>query len=78
MGEFIRVCDIYKQYGEEENTTNAVNGVSFEIENGEFVGIMGASGSGKTTILNMVSAIDRVSQGHIYYKNIDITKMRDE
>ena len=33
MGEFIRVCDIYKQYGEEENTTNAVNGVSFEIEN---------------------------------------------
>ena len=39
---------------------------------------MGASGSGKTTILNMVSAIDRVSQGHIYYKNIDITKMRDE
>ena len=45
--ENIRVCDVEKYYGNSTNITKAVDRVSFQVENGEFVGIMGPSGSGK-------------------------------
>ncbi len=76
--ELIRVCDVEKYYGKQQNITKAVNKVSFIVERGEFTGVMGASGSGKTTLLNMLSTIDRVTAGHIYYDNIDITKMKED
>ena len=46
------------------------------MEKGEFVGIMGASGSGKTTILNCISTIDNVTSGHIWVGEDDITKLK--
>lgn len=46
MSGKIRVCDIEKYYGNKNNLTKAVNRISFQVQNGEFVGIMGASGSG--------------------------------
>lgn len=78
MNELIKVCDVLKYYGEENNLTKAVNHVSFEVSEGEFIGIMGASGSGKSTLLNMLSTIDRVTAGHIYYDGVDITEMKEE
>ena len=48
----LRIKDVCKYYGNESNVTKALDKVSFEIQEGEFVGIMGASGSGKTTMLN--------------------------
>ena len=75
LKDCIRVCDVEKYYGNGQNITKAVDRVSFQVEQGEFVGIMGASGSGKTTLLNMMAAIDHVTSGHIYYDDLDITEM---
>ena len=45
----LQIVDLKKDYGEEPNITHALKGIQFEVDKGEFVGIMGASGSGKTT-----------------------------
>lgn len=52
MSEYIKVCEVEKYYGEGSNVTKAVDGVSFAVDKGEFVGIMGASGS---AVLSLVS-----------------------
>lgn len=78
MGGYIHVCDVEKYYGSGSNITRAVNRVSFDVEKGEFAGIMGASGSGKTTLLNMLATIDRVTAGHIYYGDTDITELKED
>lgn len=46
MSDYIRICDVEKYYGTVANVTKAVDRVSFQVEHGEFVGVMGASGSG--------------------------------
>ncbi|MCQ4637971.1 ABC transporter ATP-binding protein [Anaerovorax odorimutans] len=78
MNGTIRICDIEKYYGSKENVTKAVNRVSFEVQEGEFMGVMGASGSGKSTLLNLMSTIDKVTSGHIYYGDTDITVLNDD
>lgn len=78
MSNYIRVCDIEKYYGNGSNVTKAVDRVSFEVEQGEFIGVMGASGSGKTTLLNALATIDRVTAGHIYYEDTDITELSED
>ena len=77
MKDYIRVCDIEKYYGTDKTVTKAVDRVSFAVEQGEFIGVMGASESGKTTLLNMLSAIDRVTAGHIFYEDTDITELSE-
>jgi len=77
MNELIRIQDVEKYYGKENNITKAINRVNFSVAEGEFIAIMGASGSGKTTLLNVLSTIDRVTAGHIYFDGKDITEMRE-
>lgn len=50
MNNVLEVKNIEKYYGNKSNLTKAIDNVSFQVEQGEFVGIMGASGSGKTTL----------------------------
>ncbi len=57
----LQVKQVEKYYGSKNNVTKALDGVSFQVEPGEFIAIMGASGSGKTTLLNCISTIDTVS-----------------
>lgn len=76
--EILRVDNIEKYYGRKGNITKAINNISFTVEEGEFVGVMGASGSGKTTPLNCISTIDKVSSGHIYISGNDITKLNSK
>ena len=76
METILKIDNIEKYYGNKSNMTKAIDGISFDVEAGEFVAIMGASGSGKTTLLNCISTIDRVSSGHIYVGRDDITKLR--
>ena len=78
MKDYIRICDVEKYNGNGANVTKAVDRVSFNVNQGEFVGVMGASGSGKTTLLNLLSTIDSVTAGHIYYGSTDITELREE
>lgn len=72
----LKVENIEKYYGTRGNLTKAVDNISFEVEQGEFVGIMGASGSGKTTLLNCISTIDRVTAGNIFIQGENITALK--
>ena len=76
METILKIDNIEKYYGNKSNMTKAIDGISFDVEAGEFVAIMGASGSGKTTLLNCVSTIDKVSGGHIYVGGKDITTLK--
>lgn len=78
MKKILKVEQIQKYYGNKDNITKAIDGISFDVEEGEFLGIMGASGSGKTTLLNCISTIDNVSTGHIYLAEEDITEIKEE
>jgi len=73
----VSVQHISKVYGHRLNVVNALNDISFEIEPGEFVGIMGPSGAGKTTLLNMIATIDRPTHGRVLIKDQEVTKMRE-
>ena len=75
MEHILQVQHIEKYYGNKGNVTKAVNDISFNVESGEYIGIMGASGSGKTTILNCISTIDTVTSGHILINGQDITSL---
>lgn len=76
MAAILQVSDIEKYYGNKGNLTKAVDHVSFNVDKGEFIGIMGPSGSGKTTLLNCIATIDTVTSGHILINQQDITKLK--
>lgn len=78
MSKILKVKNIEKYYKNKGSLTKAVDNISFEVENGEYIGIMGASGSGKTTLLNCISTIDTITAGNIYINNNDITKMNED
>ncbi len=74
----LKIENLKKYYGVNTNITKAVNGISFNINEGEFVAIMGASGSGKTTLLHCISTIDAPTSGCITIGNKDITKIKED
>lgn len=80
MKEMIRVENVTKVYssfkGAKENI--ALDNISFEIQEGDFVGIMGASGSGKTTLLNILSGIDSLTSGSVYINGINVAQMKGD
>jgi putative ABC transport system ATP-binding protein len=78
MENIVNVEQIEKYYGNKGMVTKALDNISFQIEKGEFVGIMGPSGSGKTTLLNCISTIDTVTTGNILINDKDITKFKSK
>lgn len=76
MKKVLSVKNIEKYYGNKGNMTKAIDNISFDVNEGEFVGIMGASGSGKTTLLNCISTIDMVTSGSIMLDKMDITELK--
>src|SRR5438105_3262523 len=70
----IRVEDAHKYYELGETRVHALRGVSLEIQRGEFVAIMGASGSGKSTFMNMLGCLDRLSSGRYFLEGIDVSE----
>ena len=66
---------VIKQYRQSDSVITAVNRVNIKIEKGEFVAIIGSSGSGKSTFLHICAGLDRANAGRILIDNEDITKM---
>src|SRR5713101_3206248 len=73
-GAVIRVEDAHKYYELGETRVHALRGVSVEIKRGEFVAIMGASGSGKSTFMNLLGCLDRPSSGRYLLEGIDVSE----
>lgn len=64
--EILKVENLCKTYGTKKNRTDALKGISFSAEKGEFVAITGQSGSGKSTLLHLIGGVDLPTSGHIY------------
>lgn len=75
MEKFIQLQEVKKLYKVGEREIAAVNGVNIGIRQGEFVIIVGPSGAGKTTVLNLLGGMDRSSGGEIFVDGNDITKL---
>ena len=70
--------NVYKRYKMGEITINAVDGISFSVEEGEFAVVVGASGAGKTTVLNLLGGMDSLTEGEILVRGSDIGKYSDK
>ncbi len=73
----IRVKGVHKTYGQGENAVDVLNGIDLEIDRGETLAILGASGVGKSTLLNIIGALDRPTRGEVFYKDEPIFNMDD-
>ncbi len=73
---FVEFKDVYKTYKMGDVEIHASDGVSFEVEKGEFAVIVGASGAGKTTVLNMLGGMDTSNGGEIFVDGEDIAKYK--
>lgn len=76
----LQVKDVRKSYGSKlgANVSKALDGVSFEVEKGEFVGIMGPSGAGKSTLLNVIATIDEATSGSVLIGGQNIGRMNED
>ena len=74
----LQVSDLKKYYGTKPNITKALDGVSISIQSGEFVAIIGSSGSVKSTLLNMMGGLDVPTSGKVIVDGKDISSLNDE
>jgi putative ABC transport system ATP-binding protein len=76
---YIKAENLVKHYGTGDGLVQAVRGISFEIEEGEFVAVMGESGSGKSTLLSMMGALNTPTEGNYHVDDIEIYNLsRDQ
>src|SRR5512145_1649992 len=77
--EIIQITGLRKDYLVGEVTVHALRGVNLEIQSGEFVAIMGVSGSGKSTMLNILGCLDKPTHGEYWLDGVNINRLnRDE
>lgn len=76
--DYISFHNVSKFYKMGENTITAANQVTFVVEKGDFCVIVGASGAGKTTILNMLGGMDKCDEGEIYLDKVKISDFNDK
>lgn len=74
----IRFESVSKQYQLGKTTVDALKKVSFEIDQGEYLTIIGPSGSGKSTILNLLGALDRPTSGQVFFNDAELVNMKDK
>lgn len=74
----IKAKDIIKSYGNGESQFQVLKGISLDIEDNDFVVILGASGSGKSTFLNVISGLERPDSGKVSYDGKEITALSDK
>lgn len=74
----IKVKNIIKSYGNGESRSQVLQSISLKIKEGDFVVILGASGSGKSTFLNIISGLERPDSGKVFHDGVDITALSDD
>ena len=80
MAALVDLKDIYKIYsdGEDENAIHALDGISLQVHEHEFVAIVGSSGSGKSTCMNIIGCLDIPTSGEYYLNGIDVSTMNNK
>ena len=78
MEATIRILDVHKYYELGETRVHALRGITMDIVGGEFVAIMGASGSGKSTFMNILGCLDKPSSGKYCLDGIDVSSLRKD
>lgn len=76
--EILKVENLSKLYGKDENLVRALDDVSFSVKKGEFLAIMGPSGSGKSTLLHIIGGVDKPTSGKVYMNGQDVYAQNDE
>ena len=74
MKDFVKLDDVRKIYHMGEVEIAAADGISFQIEKGEFAVVVGPSGAGKTTVLNILGGMDAATSGQVLVDGVDIAK----
>ena len=74
----IRIENLMKIFRTEEIETTALNGVSLEVNDGEFVAIMGPSGCGKSTLLSILGLLDNPTEGKIYFDDVEVGHLKEK
>jgi putative ABC transport system ATP-binding protein len=74
-GTVIQVEDVHKYYDLGETRVHALRGVTIKIERGEFVAIMGSSGSGKSTFMNILGCLDKPSSGRYILEGVAVSEL---
>ncbi|MDX2145522.1 MAG: ABC transporter ATP-binding protein [Rhodospirillaceae bacterium] len=78
-GPVVAFDQVYKIYGKGESEVRALDGVSFQINAGEFVAVMGPSGSGKSTCMNILGCLDTPTAGRYLFKGVNVSEIdRDQ
>ncbi len=75
---YIVADDLVKKFGNGDATVTAVAGISFDINEGDFIGIMGESGAGKSTLLGMIGAMNAPTSGRLMVDDIDVYSLGQE
>ena len=73
----LKIKDIKKYYGKNDNLVKAVDGISIDIESSKFTAVIGASGSGKSTLLHCIAGLDRPTSGNVFLDDVDIYTLSD-
>ena len=78
MESLVEFKNVYKRYKMGEVVITAVDGISFHIEQGEFAVVVGSSGAGKTTVLNILGGMDKCSEGEIFVAGREISALKEK
>ncbi len=76
--EIVKTKNLKKYYKMDNYTVKAVDNINLNINNHEFIAIVGSSGSGKSTLLNLLGGLDKPTSGKVFINNIDITSMDED
>lgn len=75
---YLELNNIYKTYGEGENSTEVLSNINLTMEEGEFVAIVGFTGSGKTTLVNLINGLLQPTSGEVLFKGVPVTDTSHE